>query len=173
MEAAASTHKRAGRALGVILTDEQAIEIYCCKLSLKRPDSFKSSLQGTDFKTKGQSARIAGQYGVSPKTIRDIWNRRTWSYTTAHLWHEEKEWDFRSGSWVTFEMLPCNLLIEASFLEINSLIHSLSFYISGDDSYSIPANKICQLRQCREEQPARFFSSPPPIRKQPAPDSRQ
>uniref|UniRef100_A0A7S0M491 Uncharacterized protein n=1 Tax=Cryptomonas curvata TaxID=233186 RepID=A0A7S0M491_9CRYP len=35
---------------------------------------------------KGQSAPLAKRYGVSPKTIRDIWNRRTWAYVTIQLW---------------------------------------------------------------------------------------
>jgi hypothetical protein len=103
-----SSGKRVGRALRV-LTDEKAIEIYCCKLSLIRPDSFKSSLQGTVLRTKGQSARIAAQYGVSPKTIRDIWNRRTWSCTTAHLWHEEKDWEIQCAQAISQPTLasPC------------------------------------------------------------------
>ena len=32
---------------------------------------------------------IAPKYGVSPKTIRDIWRGRTWLHATEHLWTEE------------------------------------------------------------------------------------
>jgi hypothetical protein len=28
-------------------------------------------------------------FDVSPKTIRDIWSRRTWKRATCHLWEEE------------------------------------------------------------------------------------
>jgi hypothetical protein len=28
-------------------------------------------------------------FDVSPKTIRDVWNRRTWQRATCHLWEEE------------------------------------------------------------------------------------
>ncbi len=36
------------------------------------------------------SVLLAAQYGVSPKTIRDIWNRKTWAQTTADLFEIEK-----------------------------------------------------------------------------------
>jgi hypothetical protein len=36
------------------------------------------------------SVLLAAQYGVSPKTIRDIWNRKTWAHTTADLFEREK-----------------------------------------------------------------------------------
>ena len=39
---------------------------------------------------KGQSVPVAQRFGVSPKTVRDIWNRRTWAHTTVHLWQEEE-----------------------------------------------------------------------------------
>ena len=52
------------------LNRTKAIEIYEHKLALLRPKSFhdQSSLRGV-------SAKIAVKYGVSPKTIRDIWNK--------------------------------------------------------------------------------------------------
>ena len=33
---------------------------------------------------------IAPRYGVTPKTIRDIWCGRTWPQTTEHLWTDEE-----------------------------------------------------------------------------------
>jgi hypothetical protein len=36
------------------------------------------------------SVLLAAQYGVSPKTIRDIWNRKTWAHTTADIFEIEK-----------------------------------------------------------------------------------
>ena len=36
------------------------------------------------------SVLLAAQYGVSPKTIRDIWNRKSWAHSTADLFEREK-----------------------------------------------------------------------------------
>ncbi len=36
------------------------------------------------------SVLLAAQYGVSSKTIRDIWNRKSWAQTTADLFEREK-----------------------------------------------------------------------------------
>ena len=58
----------------IILTAEQAAEIYSLK---------NFCLQGS--KHRGYSLPIAKKYGVSPKTIRDIWNRQTWTFATVHL----------------------------------------------------------------------------------------
>ena len=35
---------------------------------------------------KGQSVHVGNKFGVSPKTVRDIWNHRTWIHCTRHLW---------------------------------------------------------------------------------------
>ncbi len=66
--------------LRIILTAQQAIEIY----------KLKPQLCATSCHTKarGQSIPIAEQYGVSPKTIRDIWNHRTWAVATKPLYSE-------------------------------------------------------------------------------------
>jgi hypothetical protein len=34
---------------------------------------------------------VAPKYGVSPKTIRDIWRCRTWSHATQHLWSTQEK----------------------------------------------------------------------------------
>jgi len=33
---------------------------------------------------------IAPKYGVTPKTIRDVWSGRSWAKTTRHLWTDEE-----------------------------------------------------------------------------------
>jgi hypothetical protein len=48
-----------------ILTEQQAVHIFMSGRMLAK--------------------RLAGQYGVSVKAIRDIWNRRTWARETKHL----------------------------------------------------------------------------------------
>ena len=39
---------------------------------------------------------IAPRYGVSPKTIRDIWRGRTWLHATDHLWPGDEKWQRES-----------------------------------------------------------------------------
>ncbi|EKX36362.1 hypothetical protein GUITHDRAFT_165776 [Guillardia theta CCMP2712] len=38
-----------------------------------------------------ESTFIAKKYGVSSKTVRDIWNRRTWAEATKPLWTDEEK----------------------------------------------------------------------------------
>jgi uncharacterized protein YjcR len=33
---------------------------------------------------------LAPRYGVTPKTIRDVWSGRTWVEATRHLWTEDE-----------------------------------------------------------------------------------
>jgi hypothetical protein len=37
-----------------------------------------------------KASDVAKKYKVSPKTIRDIWNRRTWTVETRHLWNSDE-----------------------------------------------------------------------------------
>jgi hypothetical protein len=70
---------------GTSLTEEQAMEIYMHKVASISSGQYSTS-PINELAMKGQSAPLAKQYGVSPKTIRDIWNRRTWAYVTIQLW---------------------------------------------------------------------------------------
>ena len=63
---------------GVVLTDKEAFEIYKCKLSWDR------------CKVKGRSVPVSLKFNVSPKTVRDIWTRRTWTNATKCLWPIEE-----------------------------------------------------------------------------------
>jgi hypothetical protein len=62
-----------------ILTEKQAAEIYQYRISNSR------------FSPLGSATIIARKYNVSPKTVRDIWNRRTWTQETRHLWSEDQQ----------------------------------------------------------------------------------
>jgi len=68
----------------IILTAEQAVEIY------------KKRTIGNNFQSTSscRSNEVAEQYGVNSKTIRDIWNRATWVKATRPSWtdHEEEEY---------------------------------------------------------------------------------
>jgi hypothetical protein len=62
----------------VILTADQARMIY----SLRS----ESTAQTYELRSvAGKSSLVAELYGVSPKTIRDVWNRKTWTQVVA-LW---------------------------------------------------------------------------------------
>ncbi len=71
----------------VILNGSLAAEIYMEKLALVAPTTFESCLKDWRVIMKGKSAKLSAKYGVSAKTIRDIWNRRTWTDATSPLWN--------------------------------------------------------------------------------------
>jgi uncharacterized membrane protein YgcG len=75
-----------------VLTETQAIEIY----SYRKP---KASRQMTDPILSGRSAAVAKKFNISPKAIRDIWNRRTWTQETQHLWTEDERPMIRTERW--------------------------------------------------------------------------
>ena len=62
-----------------VLTQEDAIEIYM----LRKTDS---NGFGVGSRLTGNTAALSRRYNVSPKTIRDIWNRRTWTPETRPFW---------------------------------------------------------------------------------------
>ncbi len=73
-----------------MLDEQQVVDIYMAKLAnlaQGRPDAPHNKRQVI----KGQSARVSVLYGVSSRTIRDIWNRQSWAYATWHLWHLEPQ----------------------------------------------------------------------------------
>jgi hypothetical protein len=47
----------------------------------------------------------AKKYNVSPKTIRDILNRRTWTKETRHLWAQDEQASIRTPKIKTVERL--------------------------------------------------------------------
>jgi hypothetical protein len=61
----------------VILTEQQAVEICAMKPAVP--------ITGTLHRGESRSRIIAERFGVSPKTVRDIWNRKTWVSATMHL----------------------------------------------------------------------------------------
>ena len=71
-----------------LLTDQQAAQIYTIGQAFRHC--------GMDPLQGGRSSMLAKKYGVSPKAIRDIWNRRTWQNGTRHLWAENDKPMIRS-----------------------------------------------------------------------------
>jgi hypothetical protein len=66
-----------------ILTAEEAAEIY--QYQRTKPIRFRF-----DPALTGNTSAVAKKYSVSPKAVRDIWNRRTWTTETHHLWSLEE-----------------------------------------------------------------------------------
>jgi hypothetical protein len=60
----------------VLMTEREAVEIYLCRKS------------GSGHKVS--TSALAEKYNISPKAIRDIWNRRTWAPETRHLWTDDE-----------------------------------------------------------------------------------
>lgn len=65
-----------------VLTTESAVAIYRL-----RPKARGGAGVGA---VKSHTTEIARRYGVTAKTIRDIWNRTTWAKDTKHLWTDEE-----------------------------------------------------------------------------------
>ena len=63
-----------GRRFRATLTKEQAALIY----TLRPPDKDDPNPN----KLAGNSQLLSKQFGVSPKAVRDVWNRRTWAHAT-------------------------------------------------------------------------------------------
>ena len=73
-----------------MLTEKQAAEIYMLKLSQRTRHSNALSPDHCMRSLRGKCGLVAKTYGVSPRSVRDIWNRYTWEEATCHLWEHEQ-----------------------------------------------------------------------------------
>jgi hypothetical protein len=69
---------------GIVLSQDLAVEIYKWKLTMAN-ELFRAD----EFKHRSQSAAVSRLFGVSPKTVRDIWNHVTWKKATCHVWPKQ------------------------------------------------------------------------------------
>ena len=70
-----------------MLTEQDAVKIYQFQVTWKAELS-----RGVPCRSlRGQSGPISRLFGVSSRTVRDIWNRQTWAYATKNLWTQEPE----------------------------------------------------------------------------------
>jgi hypothetical protein len=67
------------RSSRLVLTEVQAVEIY--RMKFKAHDHHCEDYQ----RCKSHSRLVAERYGVSPKTVRDVWNQKTWVHSTMHI----------------------------------------------------------------------------------------
>lgn len=70
-----------------VLTVDQAAEIF----NLRVPFCLSTSQTARDRLFTSRSITVSRKYGVSPKAVRDIWNKRTWRHATRALWTEDDE----------------------------------------------------------------------------------
>ena len=70
------------RAWKIMLTAEHAVEIY-------------KQMPQDSLHITNKSVVMGKQYGVSAKTIRDIWKRETWVKATRHVWSDADEQSYR------------------------------------------------------------------------------
>ena len=74
----------------IILTPELAREIYARKLALLTPMDANFCVD-CSILLKGRSEPLSRNYNVSAKTVRDIWNRKTWTFATFDMWRAEEK----------------------------------------------------------------------------------
>ena len=70
-----------------MLTELQAIEIYRTKIEFTSKARSGTTLPLRNFAS--ESIRVGKIYGVSPRTVQNIWNRRSWGYATKQFWNCE------------------------------------------------------------------------------------
>ena len=80
---------KSNRASKTVLRPEQAAHIYSLKPVFDALEKI-GMMSDAESQSKGRSVPLATMFNVSAKTIRDIWNRKTWTFATRHLWKQEK-----------------------------------------------------------------------------------
>ena len=124
----------------IILTPQLALEIYSHKLLLQTPRDFGSCFEAARL-LKGQSTHIGRKYNVSAKTIRDIWNRRTWTFATCSLWRGEVS---KSAASASYSQVATHLCTQPKTSKLTKPVcNSCSMAVSSDNR---PAATIFHLQ---------------------------
>ena len=150
--------------IGLVLTATQAIDIYKCKLAFRHPSTFQSCLQSTESRMKGQSVPVAERFGVSPKTVRDIWNRRTWAYTTAYLWQEEESSGIASchgSGFISSVVYPIRFTLDILFISYFILMMDLIFVGAGGEPVAAKKRKaqgLTRQQATKQDNPFRLVA---------------
>lgn len=71
-----------------MLIEQDAVKIYELKIKWTKAEISKGNPR---TKLRGKSGAISRLFGVSSRTVRDIWNRQTWAHATKGLWSQESE----------------------------------------------------------------------------------
>ena len=132
-----------------MLPRQQVESIYMVKIKLLAKIAVPHDQTALAAILRGKSGPLASQYGVSPRTIRDIWNRKTWSYATEHLWPLENEFLSRMTREISSRVMS----------QVNNTICNLSTVQTG------PHDDICKSVQFQSHKTiqASAISSQPDI----------
>jgi len=85
-----------------ILDARTAVEIYEHRVLAEGKGPGKNA---GGVRRRSPSAALAKQYGVSPKAIRDIWNRRTWGFITSKVDTLAENGCVSANTWM--KEIPC------------------------------------------------------------------
>ena len=123
---------------GIVLAPDDVLEIYRIKLHLQQAPVWRTYERVCLAKRRlcplyGASSRVARRFGVSPKTVRDIWDRKTHTLLSARAeaeWHDpfHADWPF----WTERDARLFYKLAESSAAA--ELVHS----IDGRSHVSVP-----------------------------------
>jgi hypothetical protein len=72
------------------LTTQQACDIYKRKIDFLKSIR-TASRRERSMEIKNECAALGVRYRVSPRTILDVWNRKTMVIATSHLWDAEHQ----------------------------------------------------------------------------------
>ena len=97
-----------------MLNEQQVVQIYMAKLAMQAQNRDHIPITNRMQAIKGQSVSVSVLYGVTSRTIRDIWNRRSWAYATRHLWHLEPQPGAADESSMPAEKVPPFLFMISS-----------------------------------------------------------
>ena len=86
--------RMSSRLWAFVMSADNAVRIYGEKVQILQKfyisiDSVECGAQADPL--RGWSCKIGRLFHVSPKTIRDIWSRRTWHHDTFHLWSTDAD----------------------------------------------------------------------------------
>ena len=71
-----------------IISRNLAVEIYSYKIRF----AAYSKCSVTSSSLRKARTRVSKLFDVIPKTVKDIWNRKSWVQATSHLWVLETEY---------------------------------------------------------------------------------
>uniref|UniRef100_A0A7S1H2Z0 Uncharacterized protein n=1 Tax=Hemiselmis andersenii TaxID=464988 RepID=A0A7S1H2Z0_HEMAN len=105
------------------LTEEEAVAIFNL-----RPKATKDGNQRRGSMTHCKI--IAPKYGVTPKTVRDIWNGRTWWSATKQYWSKEEK-ARRAFQIMPDSFPPPQAAAQSGALGVGQAVHPASLMIPG------------------------------------------
>lgn len=108
-----------------MLNEQQAVEIYMAKLVLRAQSRDNAPGNNKMQGITGQSGHVSAMYGVTSRTIRDIWNRQSANHGptqlgTCGIWSRSSELTICSAL-----SMICSVCIQPRFSFILLIVFSL------------------------------------------------